>query len=93
MIEACRQGLLRAHETTRRLGREYFEKMFPLLEAYKQHHGNCLVPQRQGPLGTWVNNLRTRYKKNSTLDQALVRRLEAIGFVWVVSDDYTEEIF
>ena len=47
MIEACKQALLRAHETTRRLVAEnkhhrqilsaaFTEEMFPLLEAYKQ---------------------------------------------------------
>ena len=33
------------------------------LKAYKELHGHTNVPQKEGPLGRWVNNIRQFYAK------------------------------
>ena len=56
------------------------------LQAYKQEHGDCLVPimyktTDKYALGKWVSNQRSAYKKG-TLRQSAVAQLEALGFQW-----------
>ena len=54
---------------------------FDQLVQYKTNHGNCIVPQRQGPLGNWVHTQRKAYMAGS-LSQDRIDRLNGIGFNW-----------
>ncbi|MDB4524163.1 Helicase associated domain protein [Akkermansiaceae bacterium] len=71
-----------------------FEKIweinFQKLVAYKEEHGDCLVPIffEDKQLATWVNSQR-RTKKSGKLDPKKIKRLNEIGFVW----DAIEEIW
>ena len=56
-----------------------WEKRCRELEAFKAQHGHCLVPDKSGPLGFWVSNLR---QKKKGLSAAQIRRLDEIGFDW-----------
>ncbi|EJK67421.1 hypothetical protein THAOC_11548, partial [Thalassiosira oceanica] len=58
---------------------EVWETRFGELKQYRNDHGDCNVPQRQGKLGRWVKNQRHRRGK---LDQARVDRLVGIGFLF-----------
>lgn len=49
------------------------------LMAYKEKHGDCLIPNDHPTLGDWVSNQRQR-KTRLTREQ--VRLLDALGFVW-----------
>ncbi|EJK61851.1 hypothetical protein THAOC_17581, partial [Thalassiosira oceanica] len=60
-----------------------WETRFDELVQYKAKHDNCKVPQRQGPLGCWVNHQRRNYKKGK-LAQDRVNRLNGIGFDWTL---------
>ncbi len=64
-----------------------WEKYFRQLVEFKQEHGHTNVPQRSGKyreLGTWVRNQRAakRYKRPIMAERA--KRLDEIGFVWVL---------
>lgn len=52
---------------------------FQELVDYMRKHGNCNVPAKQRPLGTWVMNQRARYKKGK-LSQDRIDRLHSISF-------------
>ena len=60
------------------------------LVAYKEEHGNCLVPadyKPNKPLGTWVSGQRQQYRrcqegKKSKITQERIDKLNEIGFVW-----------
>jgi len=59
-----------------------WEARFQELVAYKQEHGNCLVPQswaENKQLATWVNKQRS---KKGKLDAEKIKRLDDLGFVW-----------
>lgn len=58
-------------------------EMFGKLKEYKTEFGHCNVPKRDGPLGSWVANQRTKFRENE-LDQDKVELLNSIGFVWQV---------
>lgn len=65
----------------------HWEKYFRQLVEFKQEHGHTNVPQRSGKyaaLGTWVRNQRAakRYKRPIMAERA--KRLDEIGFVWVL---------
>mmetsp|Transcript_16950 Transcript_16950/g.37006 ORF Transcript_16950/g.37006 Transcript_16950/m.37006 type:complete len:330 (-) Transcript_16950:181-1170(-) len=69
---------------------EDWQARFEELKDFKEHHGDCLVPQLfplNPPLGIWVNHQRTQYKlvrenKPSYLTPERIRLLEALGFEW-----------
>ena len=71
---------------------EKWQRRFQELLAYKEEHGNCLVPRTYAmnpQLGKWVKMQRFQYKKlsegqRSRLTADRVRQLESIGFVWIV---------
>ena len=63
-----------------------WEQSFQKLLAYKNEHGNLLVPQTCKTsdgfgLGRWVNTQR-RAEKLGTLGQDRNQKLEQVGFVW-----------
>jgi hypothetical protein len=62
---------------------EYWEEMFSRLVAYKQEHGDCLVPitYSDKQLAIWVSVQRT-VKSKGTLEPARIQRLDELGFVW-----------
>ena len=56
------------------------------LAAFKKEHGHCDVPHIYPPnpqLASWVANVRSRHKTGS-LDSELARRLDAMGFTWML---------
>jgi len=62
-----------------------WEERYGELLEFKEEHGHVIVPQKSGPLGTWVKGQRTGYKKMKaekksplTADKAL--KLSEIGF-------------
>ena len=57
---------------------------------YKAKHGNVEVPQKYGPLGTWVNKQRNEYNKiqkgvKSQLTPERISQLNSINFRWAQS--------
>ncbi|XGZ09555.1 Helicase associated domain protein [Peribacillus sp. RS7] len=65
------------------------------LSEYKKVHGDCNVPARykENPqLSTWVSDQRKSYKRE-TLPQEKIEKLEALGFVWGVSNNGWNEKF
>lgn len=72
-----------------------WERMFAALLAYKQKHGDCLVPAKWGmnpALGGWVSHLR-QLKSIGKLSEDRMRRLDQIGFVWNSIDTRWEKMF
>jgi hypothetical protein len=67
---------------------------FQQLCEYKEHFGNCLVPQQYAAnpkLGTWVKIQRRKYKfyqegKPSPMTAERSRALDSIGFDWGTSN-------
>ncbi|MDB4411573.1 Helicase associated domain protein [bacterium] len=68
-------------EIDERLGS--WEINFQKLVAYKEEHGDCLVPRSWGDrrFANWINTQRT-LKKNKQLQPERLKRLDGIGFVW-----------
>ena len=66
---------------------DHWNEMYDRLQAYKDKHGNCLVPtesyKEDLELGLWVKNQRSNYKKN-LLDDKRKQNLNDVGFVWLV---------
>jgi hypothetical protein len=60
-----------------------WNRMFDQLIAYRQRHGDCLVPSDEPVLGWWVSFLRN---KCDTLTRDQRSALDALGFIWDVSD-------
>jgi len=60
---------------------QHWEERFNVLVAYKEKNGNCKVPKREGALGIWVQNQRSKYRKGE-LTQEQISQLEGIGFKW-----------
>ena len=64
------------------------------LREYKEIHGHCNVPTKEGELGGWVMTQRLQHGKNS-LSQERVAALNELGFIWKChdlawNDKYTE---
>jgi hypothetical protein len=73
------------HVETRQEKRS-FEDWLAALEAYKQHHGHCNVPQRHpGGLGVWVRDQR-QLAKRAGYPESQSERLTALGFVWCIHE-------
>ncbi|EJK57494.1 hypothetical protein THAOC_22454 [Thalassiosira oceanica] len=60
---------------------ELWDWRYRELKEYREKHGDCNVPQRQGSLGRWVNDRRQDYREGK-LSNERIARLESIGFVW-----------
>jgi superfamily II DNA or RNA helicase len=72
-----------------------WEEMFSALTEYKRNHNDCNVPQKWSgnrQLGTWVSAQR-QVKRKGKLPKELVRRLDALGFVWDAANAHWEEMF
>lgn len=81
-----------------------WDQMFHHLVAYKELHGDTKVPKRYQEvkqLGTWVDTQRVQYKKlqqrigngevnakSSRLTEDRIEKLNGIGFVWSIRDDW-----
>ena len=71
---------------------EHWKQRLKELKAYKQKHGDCLVPQHyehNRKLGTWVHTQRKEYKKwlkgvHSNISEERIDQLNEIDFVWEV---------
>ena len=71
-----------------------WEQKFEAAQRYFQEHGNLQVPARYTApdgtcLGAWIRSARNDYK-SGRLDEASIRRLEAIGMVWNVNQTQWE---
>ena len=75
-----------------------WEEMFQNLEAYKEAHGDCNVPQDYAMegvkfnLGIWVRRQRERYKEGK-MDPERERRLRELGLKWKPFDEKWEKKF
>eukprot|EP00978_Attheya_sp_CCMP212_P012369 scaffold30781_cov52-Attheya_sp.AAC.1 len=72
----------------RRSTRSTWDERFQELVDFKKINGHTNVPQRLGPLGSWVNNHRTQYRqykegKHSPLTNLKREKLESIGFEFI----------
>ncbi len=79
--DECLEILKTIQEIDTRL--ESWEIRFQELVAYKQDHGDCLVPFRwkNKQLGRWVLKQRELRKKDK-LDAQKFKRLDELGFFW-----------
>ena len=73
--------------------KERMDQTYDALAAYKSKHGNLLIPQTHVELGKVVQNLRALHKnlregKASTLTDDYIQKLDDLGFVWVVRDNF-----
>ena len=69
-----------------------WDEKYQQLVDYREEHGDCNVPQNEGPLGTWVDNQRRSYRRyqaaagnrnvSSGITSGRIEKLEQIGFVW-----------
>ena len=71
---------------------QVWEERFRELAAYRQRHGDCLVPYTLAnkQLATWVTTQRGHRDK---LSMEKIKRLDALGFVWDPVDQSWEERF
>lgn len=72
-----------------------WEKGFASAQKYRTEHGDLLVPVRYRDkndfaLGEWIVYNRQRYL-GGNLTQNRIERLEAIGMVWITSNDLWEQ--
>jgi predicted helicase len=91
-LAALRQGI--ATSIVDQLGVSW-DEWFGQLVAYKEKFGDCDVPARwtENPkLASWISTQRGE-AKNGHLQQGRRERLNAVGFVWGLYDDYWEKMF
>ena len=75
-----------------------WDERYDELVAYKQKHGDTLVPYKPEGLALWVTAQRTQYRllkegKHSVLTEDRVKKLNSIGFVWNTKEAAWEEHF
>jgi superfamily II DNA or RNA helicase len=74
---------------------QYWQEMLSELNAYKNEHGHCKVPDvcpENPKLANWVSNQRNLYK-HGRLSNERINLLEKTGFDWNVIDYYWEQMF
>ncbi len=62
----------------------FWEEMFAALTAYRDRHGDCLVPENypdNSELGWWVATQR-KARPSGQLDEKRISRLDALEFIW-----------
>jgi hypothetical protein len=72
----------------------HWEKYYWQLVEFKKEHGNTNVPQRSGKyaaLGTWVRNQRAAKRYNRPIMAERAKRLDEIGFVWMLIEPMSWE--
>ena len=73
-----------------------WEERFLELVAFKKTHGHCNVPRHSPPenlkLAGWVRRQR-ELKAKGKLNQARIKRLEDIGFIWRRQDAAWENMY
>ncbi|MBF0359325.1 MAG: helicase associated domain-containing protein, partial [Magnetococcales bacterium] len=65
----------------------FWEEMFAALTEYRDKNGDCLVPENysaNSELGWWVATQR-KAKLSGQLDQARIKRLDALEFIWDIA--------
>jgi hypothetical protein len=65
-----------------------WDDYFNLLTSFKKLHGHVDVPSRYRPnyrLGQWIREQRI-FHRDGTLRKSRIRRLESIGFRWVIPE-------
>ena len=75
---------------------ERWNERFRELQEYKEENGHCDVPRSEGPLGTWVMQQRTGYRKReagkkTALTDERAAALDLIGFKWKIVGRPNEE--
>lgn len=68
--------------------RPVWEQRLKELDAFKKEHGHCNVPAGYSlntPLASWVSYTR-RQKRTGVIAAELARRLDELGFTWVLRD-------
>jgi len=69
--------------------------MFGRLVAYKKEHGDCNVRQswkEDRALGRWVS-IQRRAKAQNKLSSQRRHRLESLGFVWNMAEEFWEKMY
>ena len=73
-----------------------WDEIYALLEQYKKREGHCSVPQSHkeddANLGIWVNDQR-QLKRKEKLNPDRQKRLEEIGFEWVLTSSAWDEMY
>jgi len=73
----------------------YWEEQYTALLKFKEEHGDCDVPTRwdeNRQLATWTDGQRQARKKR-ILEAARIARLDAIGFIWDLHEQYWDKMF
>ena len=77
----------RGHPVSSIVLRPVWERRLKELEAFKREHGHCNVPSNYSPnmvLARWVSYIRHRKQSGHLVAPALARRLDGLGFTWVL---------
>mmetsp|Transcript_25554 Transcript_25554/g.55861 ORF Transcript_25554/g.55861 Transcript_25554/m.55861 type:complete len:545 (+) Transcript_25554:278-1912(+) len=73
---------------------ESWEAMYEKLREYKMTNGNCLVPQSQGKLGSWVDIQRRRKDgpvgRQKQLTPERVALLDELNFAWTAEERFSQ---
>jgi len=93
-----------ARKEARHENKQQWNNMFGALEGYKSKYGDTKVPKRykdDKQLGIWVDTQRSQYKKlqqkiangetnakSNRLTEDRIQRLNEVGFVWSIRDDW-----
>ena len=93
-----------ARKEARNENKQQWNNMFGCLEQYKFKYGDTKVPKRykdDKQLGIWVDTQRSQYKKlqqkiangetdvkSNRLTEDRIQRLNEVGFVWSIRDDW-----
>jgi superfamily II DNA or RNA helicase len=90
-LESLRESI--TTECVEHLG-VFWDERYGQLLAYKEHFGNCDVPQvgEHPALGQWCRSQRRTFTKGE-LSPERISRLDEIGFVWSIFDRDWEEMF
>ena len=80
-VKAVAVGVGGTSRLTTRTSNTSWEERFDELTKYKAKHGDCKVPESQGPLGKWVKRQRAA-RMDGKLSEEHVQKLDDIVFNW-----------